>query len=252
MTEKVLYTELTPREFRERRAAAPIAYLPLGTLEWHGEHLPLGSDGIQSQGFFVRLAERAGGIVLPMLFVGPDRKEEQPDGSTLYGMDILVAKPELGQYAKQQLPGSAYWISEEDFGVLLRAILKQLSRVGFRIVVAHGHGPSTMFFAKHSDQYRQDFGLTCLHLWEEGTTDPIARDFGIQTDHAAANETSLLMALRPDLVQMDNLPKDRWPMAVSGKDPRIHASREVGEQAIARNLDRMARILREALAAASR
>lgn len=251
MTDKVLYAELTPREFRERIAAVPIAYLPLGTLEWHGEHLPLGSDGIQSQGFFVQLAARVGGIVLPMLFMGPDRKEEQSDGSQLYGMDTLVAKPGSGEYPKQQLPGSAYWIAEEDFGVLLRAILEQLRRAGFRIVVAHGHGPSTMYFARHADQYRREFGLTCLHLWEEGTTDPLARDLGIQTDHAAANETSLVMALRPDLVQMENLPKDRWPMAVSGKDPRIHASREVGQQAIVRNLDRMARILQEALAAAS-
>ncbi len=76
-------------------------------------------------------------------------------------------------------------------------------------------------------------------------------DPGIQTDHAAANETSLVMAIRPDLVQMDNLPEDRWPMAVSGRAPRIHASREVGKQAIARNLDRMAKELEEALAAAS-
>ncbi len=249
MTEKVLYAELTPREFRERLAAAPIAYLPLGTLEWHGEHLPLGSDGIQSQGFFVQLAKRAGGIVLPMLFLGPDRQEGQPDGSWLYGMDVLAAACGPDRYPKQQLPGSAYWIAEEEFDVLLRAILKQLRRAGFRIVVAHGHGPSTMFFAKHSEQYHQEFGLTCLHLWEEGTTDPLAKELGIQTDHAAANETSLVMALRPDLVQMDNLPKDHWPMAVSGKDPRIHASREIGEKAIARNLDRMAKVLKAALAA---
>ncbi|MHC4207660.1 MAG: hypothetical protein ACYSTT_23645, partial [Planctomycetota bacterium] len=32
--EKVLYAELTPQEFRDRLATTPIAYLPLGTLEW--------------------------------------------------------------------------------------------------------------------------------------------------------------------------------------------------------------------------
>ena len=47
MTEiPVEYIKLTPTDFRIRIAEAPIAYLPLGTLEWHGEHLPLGSDGI--------------------------------------------------------------------------------------------------------------------------------------------------------------------------------------------------------------
>ena len=80
MEERCLYSELTPRGFRERLAEAPIAYLPLGTLEWHGEHLPLGSDGLQSQGFFRRLAREVGGVVLPMLFVGPDREMKRTEG----------------------------------------------------------------------------------------------------------------------------------------------------------------------------
>jgi len=46
----VFYTLLTPTEFRERLAAAPVAYLPLGTLEWHGPHLPLGADGARMEG----------------------------------------------------------------------------------------------------------------------------------------------------------------------------------------------------------
>ena len=69
---KVLYQELTPDEFSTRLAECPVAYLPLGTLEWHGDHLPLGSDGMQSLGVFKILAQEAGGIVMPMLFIGPD------------------------------------------------------------------------------------------------------------------------------------------------------------------------------------
>jgi len=49
--EKVLYQELTPDEFTHRLAECPVAYLPLGTLEWHSTHLPLGSDGLQSKDF---------------------------------------------------------------------------------------------------------------------------------------------------------------------------------------------------------
>lgn len=48
----------------------PVAYLPLGTLEWHGPHMPLGADGIQSKELFVRVAEKVGGVVLPILFMG--------------------------------------------------------------------------------------------------------------------------------------------------------------------------------------
>lgn len=239
-TQKVLYAELTPKEFRERIAQSPIAYLPLGTLEWHGEHLPLGADGLQSQGFFVELAKEVGGIVLPMLFLGPDRKEVV-DGKDYYGMDIYGfrdAKP-------QQLDGSAYWLEYALFRKLIEAILHRIKRAGFKIVVAHGHGPSTSNFRNWSEELSEKFGLKLFVVWREDESDGL----GIQTDHAAANETSLLMALRPELVQMENLPEDLnvWPVAVGGKDPRVYASAERGKKAIAIQVERMADILRKAL-----
>lgn len=242
---KVMYAELTPKEFCDRIAEAPIAYLPLGTLEWHGRHLPLGSDGLQSQGFFKHLAKEVGGIVLPMLFLGPDRAQEQ-DGHELYGMDICHA-PEDKQYENQQLSGSAYWIPKETFKTILEAILKQLKRAGFQIVVGHGHGPSTGFFREHAEEWKEKFNLECLVCWG---SEYDREGLGIQVDHAAMNETSLVMAMHPELVQMDQLPSDpeKWPLAVGGKDPRTFASPEVGQKAISLQLERMAGILRELLA----
>ena len=55
---KVLYEELLPEECVQRIQEMPVAYLPLGTLEWHGPHMPLGADGIQSKELFVRVAEK--------------------------------------------------------------------------------------------------------------------------------------------------------------------------------------------------
>ena len=49
---KVLYEELLPEELVQRVQEMPVAYLPLGTLEWHGPHMPLGADGIQSKELF--------------------------------------------------------------------------------------------------------------------------------------------------------------------------------------------------------
>lgn len=246
MAAKVLYQELTPQEFRQRIAAAPIAYLPLGTLEWHGEHLPIGSDGLQAKGFFVRLARQVGGIVLPMVFLGPDRSEEV-DGAELYGMDICRSEDPKKQYPTGQLPGSAYWVPEETFKTLLDAILKQLSRAGFRIVVGHGHGPSTRYFGDHAEEWRETFGLHCLNCHG---SEHDAEGLGLQVDHAAMNETSLMMAMRPELVQMDRLPADpsQWPVAVGGKDPRLHASRELGRRVITLQLERMIGLLTQALA----
>lgn len=246
MSEKVLYEELTPTEFRDRLAEAPVAYLPLGTIEWHGEHLPLGSDGLQSKEFFIMLAREAGGIVYPMLFMGPDRKEIVNE-QELYGMDIYMGDEASEKaYSSQKLDGSSYWIEKEDFNIMMEAILKQVSRSGFKVLVAHGHGPSTGFLIDQTEAWEEKYGLKILHCWghrdEEG--------MGIMVDHAAMNETSLIMALRPDLVKMEYLPADtsKWPVGVGGKDPRLWASPEKGKEILDIQKERMVDLITETLA----
>jgi len=237
--QKVRYEHLTPAEFEHRLSQAPIAYLPLGTLEWHGLHLPLGADGLQSHGLFCALAQRVGGIVLPMLFLGPDL-EKEVDGTAYYGMDFW-ARPE-GE-APRQLPGSAYRISDGLYAQLLDGIMAQLARAGFKIVVAHGHGPSMNGFNAARAALQQKYGLTLMTAQFEDA--PI----GFQNDHAAANETSITMYYHPDLVNMANLPADLSvaPEGVAGDDPRIHASAELGRAAEEETLLRMEPLLRSAL-----
>jgi len=238
--ERVRYEELTPCLFRQRLAAAPIAYVPLGTLEWHGEHNPLGADGLQSQGFFIELAKRVGGIVLPMLFLGPDVKQEH-EGRDYYGMDIYSFPGE----APHQLDGSAYWVEQDFYEQLLDRIVRQLHRAGFKIVVAHGHAPSVTAFLGKKVEWEKKLGIKTFVCWREDESDGL----GIQTDHAAANETSLLMALHPGLVEMKNLDPDpaTRPVGVDGEDPRTAASAERGRQAIEMQAPRMAKILENAL-----
>ena len=127
----------------------------------------------------------------------------------------------------------------------MNATLKQIERAGFKILVAHGHGPSTGYVRSHIEEWEEEYGLKIFHCWGE-------RDgggLGIMVDHAAQNETSLVMAMRPELVQMENLPADttKWPVGVAGKDPRIHASIDFGQKAIEVQKKRMAKILTDAL-----
>ena len=72
---------------------------------------------------------------------------------------------------------------------------------------------------------------------------------GLQTDHAAANETSLMMALRPELINMNNLPKDlsKKPLGLLGEDPRKHASVNAGRRIIERQIENMEKLLKESL-----
>ena len=72
---------------------------------------------------------------------------------------------------------------------------------------------------------------------------------GIMTDHAAMNETSLMMHYYPELVHMDQLSPDtaQWPLAVAGRDPRLHASADQGQRAVDFQLERMTKLLQKAL-----
>ncbi len=235
---KVRYCELRPAEFRTRLAERPLAYLPLGTLEWHGEHLPLGADAIQSEGLMIECARRLGGIVLPPIHLGPDRAKPADEGGVLIGMDYAddVTVPH------RQLDGSAYWVSNGFFNSLIDAILLQVKRAGFTAVFADGHGPSRLAWVKEIPERETRFGLKLF-----GVTPDISPRWQSQMDHAAKNETSITMHLRPELVDLSQLPESRseWPQGVAGDDPR-DATAEFGAACI----DTTVEIIGEKLAAA--
>ena len=225
--EKVEFFHLLPHEFRDRLAARPEGYLPMGTLEWHGEQNALGDDALQSHALFVRAAQRYGGIVFPPLFVGPDRVQVEPGGGVLIGMDYAdVTTPH------RQLDGSCYWVSRGLFLQLVESVLAQARRAGFKVVVADGHGPSRRAFREHAPGWETQFGL---HLIAPGHR--IEGTWRSQVDHAGKNETSLMLAHHPQLVDLGQLPRDRaiWPQGVAGEDPR-DATAVHGEECIAASL----------------
>lgn len=220
---------------------APIAYLPLGTLEYHGPHLPLGSDVLQPLGLYTELAKKVGGLVLPPLSAGPDEKAVVR-GEHYYGMDFEF----LTENEKpRRLPGSAYWMENSVFLQYADGMVKQLSRAGVRILVGHGHGPSTDFFHKQAPAWKEVYGIKVLTL--QGILED--KELGFMIDHAGANETSIMLATTPELVKMENLPKDPnvWPKGIMGRDPRLHATAQFGRRIIEANLVKMERLLLEEL-----
>ncbi|MFC1551946.1 creatininase family protein [Candidatus Latescibacterota bacterium] len=233
----VRFSDLLPHEFRSRLAEKPLAYLPMGTIEWHGEHLALGSDAIQSEELMIACAERFGGIVMPPIHLGPDRSKLMDDGSQLIGMDYADST-----IPPHQLAGSCYWISAGLFDSLIDAILDQIKRADFTAVFADGHGPSRWSWVEGIKEREARFGLKLL-----GVTSDIAGDWKSQVDHAARNETSLMMNYRPDLVDLSQLSGDRsvWPQGVGGEDPR-DASPEYGKECFLRSVELVHKLLTDA------
>jgi creatinine amidohydrolase len=187
-----------------------------------------------------------------MLFSGPDSMQVY-QGKEYYGMDIFAPDEHKKQVGNpQMLTGSAYHIDTLTFRTMLESILKHLSRQGFKIVVAHGHGPSTGFFINHTKQWEKKYGLKLFNCWCRGDKqceDMDKKGEGIQVDHAASNETSLVMYFHPELVKMDNLPKDTniWSLGVWGKDPRKYASYELGKKIVEYHKKRMVNLLKNEL-----
>lgn len=61
---------LRPHQIQEALAQRSLIYLPLGTIEWHCHHLPVGLDALTAHGLCLRAADRTVGLVWPALYYG--------------------------------------------------------------------------------------------------------------------------------------------------------------------------------------
>jgi creatinine amidohydrolase/Fe(II)-dependent formamide hydrolase-like protein len=143
----------------------------------------------------------------------------------------------------QQLEGSAYYVEDDLFHRILEATLRNLARAGFKIVVAHGHGPSNKAFGESKAAFEKRFGLKLFGIGELGGKG----NDGIMTDHAAYNETSLVMGLYPELADLEKLADESAMTGIWGDDPRS-TSEEVGKRIIEHNLSLAGSRLLEELA----
>ena len=236
------YQELRPDQLAEMVRAAPIAYWPLGLLEHHGWHLPVGLDGLKAEHICVRLAERTGGVLLPTMWWGAggghghfNWTHYQPEGAA----EAIVVRT-----------------------------MEQLLAYGFRIVVLFaGHYPWRTILHRHLPAL-QAAHPEVLFLW--GTEMDIDGQVPLPGDHAAREETSYGLALFPQWVDLGALHPGRddsaWPdgqpppegtrhpgvcfdpsdplFAQMGEDAR-RATAARGERAIARLVERLAQTINQ-------
>jgi creatinine amidohydrolase len=187
-----------PWEVSAAMAEAPICYLPLGTLEWHGEHAAVGLDALKAHEICVRAARLSGGLVAPPIYWSGDRREDLPDGGYLTGG--------IEQGERYHVPGSMFWVRPETFRNLLLDAYEAMRRRGFRaIVVLSGHWSVEHNIAairETGEEFRREHPSVG---WLLLTDQEVVPDMDYPPEHAAGGETSLLMAIRPDLVAPDKV-----------------------------------------------
>ena len=206
---EVRYHMLRPDQIVARRKECPIVYIPIGTLEWHGVHNAVGADTLQAEGIAIRCAEMAGGLVFPPLYYGENRLESLME-ATADDRDVIADNMELDadSFSPSRMPFSA---TEQTFnyGRLLLHILAEADTLGFKVgVIVAGHYPLIDHARAAVMQYSQ------LVLNRKGSMIPWAfvdyqlvdRYFENAGDHAAIWETSHMLALHPDTVDLNLLP----------------------------------------------
>jgi creatinine amidohydrolase len=159
--------------------------LPIGILEKHGPHAPIGSDLIHVREWSARAVKKEYAVVFPDYFYG----------------QINEARHQPGTFS---LPSRLVWD-------MLDATCEEIARNGFkRIVIVNGHGGNPQlirYFIQTQLEQRRNYAV----YFFDPVSDPVFKEQAKQLHqsdpsgdmHAGENETSSLLYLRPELVKID-------------------------------------------------
>ncbi|WP_158299306.1 creatininase family protein [Paenibacillus antri] len=186
---------LRPGELLAVMERFPVAYQPLGTIEWHGRHNPLGCDSIKAEQVCIHAARAAGGVVMPPLYFAADAHWDCGHGIG-YGMDAE---------AGFQLPGSFYPMATDLFAKLLQSACSNYLARGFRLVVlVSGHNPSIQ---------QNVMDEVCYSFKSPDGAEPVVATMENKLvprgdprrggDHAGGYETSMMLYLCKDRVRLE-------------------------------------------------
>jgi len=248
------YELMLPHQIREAIAGNWPLVLPLGVLEYHGEHLAVGMDTLA----VVRLLDILEGemnlVVLPPFYYGAaSYAVEPPEGNG----SLHVDAGRLFPFAEEMFRGLLrigfrnihFFIHHqtENFaaGMPTDLAFKFAARQAVFAFLEKAHGEGWWGNEKMADYYAQQSTGNDPFNWIKGhplMTPEIIAQFPF--DHAAQGETSLMMALCPEGVEMDRLSDDKW-YTRSARD----ASPELGAKGRDLILEHMRQVLRSPKAA---
>jgi creatinine amidohydrolase len=184
-------------------AAHRLAILPLGSIEYHGPHNPLGVDSIIISGIAERVATRTKALLLPTIFL------TQCPAHTAHFRGTFSIRPEV-------------------MTMYFADVLRNTLALGFkRVFVLNGHdgniGPGRGAIAEiaHEDQ---DSAILFASWWEF-LPGEMVKSLGMFSQgngghgHGGPLETSAVAAFRPDLIHLDKSVDLPQPPDLSGGSP---------------------------------
>ncbi len=170
---------MTWPEVQEALTRTDVALIPIGSIEQHGRHLPLGTDSYAASELCKLVAQRADAIVVPVVLAG-------------------LSAHHLG------FAGSLT-LSAETFEQVLFETVESLIHHGIRKVAFYnGHGGNRASMANVMTRINNSTVATAVDLGQVEVTAVSSPYESPDFDwHAGVGETSWMLFLTPPLVQMD-------------------------------------------------
>lgn len=180
----VYWQDLSSEELEASDLTQAIVILPVGAIEQHGPHLPVGVDAMINQGIvecsMAQLPDGLDVLVLPMLPVGKSDEHIDFAGTLTLSAETLTR----------------LWT---DVGI-------SVARTGVRKLLlfnSHGGQVAIMDIVARDLRIRENMLVMAYSWFAAGLPDNLFPGQDLQADiHAGAIETSMMLHLRPDLVDM--------------------------------------------------
>jgi creatinine amidohydrolase len=181
---KFLIEEMTPEEITEALKQVDTVVIPLGTVEQHGPHLPVGTDAIIPITVAKRLAEKIKVLVAPPIYYGNSLSMSDMKG--------------------------VFTITPDSLANLLLDLCKSFAKQGFKkIVFLNGHGGNEQVLSFIGQKARIETGALIVRIdWWHIIDEDILKICESAVAHADEGETSMMLACRPDIVNMKKATKD--------------------------------------------
>lgn len=205
MTREIEY--LKPAEYLQEMARRPIAYLPVGLLEWHGPALPFGTDTLAAHRACAAAAERTGGLILPPLSCGTGARRSRAELE-----EIGLSEPPQGIFGMDYPANSvrSFYARVEVFEAMIEDSLRMIEEHGFRVaalVTGHaGDGFTDVMQAQCAKiSARNNCRAALFHAWADVDQRPY------HAGHANLMETAVAMYLGADTA-LDRFPPRETPL----------------------------------------
>ena len=201
------FEHMRPAEIIAERDKKSIVYLSMGPLEWHGWHLPFGTDPLDAYELALKLSEKTGGVVMPPLFCGTER-ERSPELVASFGLDpsTYVVGMDIPAITVPSL-----YFREDIFGIIVREHLRLLLNLKYKLIVLlNGHGAENQKSTVHrlAVEFSNETSSKILDIFGFLPFSEVGEDPG----HANRYETSLQMSIYPENVDLSVYPPRDVPL----------------------------------------